>query len=110
MKNKGKLKMLILHFLREGKALNGYQLMEKIQEITGKKPSTGTIYPLLRKLTQKGYIVKSPGQRNISYRMEKSCFTMFELAKEEFYDELIDHIKISEVINDVPDKVKKVLK
>ncbi|MEM3723531.1 MAG: helix-turn-helix transcriptional regulator, partial [Candidatus Hadarchaeales archaeon] len=36
---------------------HGYELMEELEKKIGKKPSAGQIYPLLKKLENKGLIV-----------------------------------------------------
>ncbi len=37
---------------------NGYTLAKELEEITGKKPSTGKIYPFLHELKDLGYIIE----------------------------------------------------
>jgi formylmethanofuran dehydrogenase subunit E len=51
----GILKMLMLHIMKDGEA-SGYDIMKKVEAITGKKPSTGSIYPLLKKMEREGWI------------------------------------------------------
>jgi formylmethanofuran dehydrogenase subunit E len=51
----GLLKMLMLHIMIEGEA-SGYDIIKKVESITGKKPSTGSIYPLLKKMKTEGWI------------------------------------------------------
>ena len=57
---KGQLKLLVLHVLykEDGKfgGYNGYEIIKKTAKLYGKKPSTGTIYPLLFKLREEGLI------------------------------------------------------
>ena len=70
----GVLKMLMLHVMSEGEA-SGYDLMKKVESLTGKKPSTGSIYPLLKKMEREGWI---------SGRTEdgKTCYSLTETGKE----------------------------
>ena len=51
----GILKMMMLHIMRESEA-SGYDIIKKVDAITGKKPSTGSIYPLLKKMEREGWI------------------------------------------------------
>jgi formylmethanofuran dehydrogenase subunit E len=51
----GLLKMLMLHIMTEGE-VSGYDLIKKVEAVTGKKPSTGSIYPLLKKMEREGWI------------------------------------------------------
>jgi len=54
MTNLTKLYMFVL--LRESPK-HGYELIEELGKRTGKKPSAGQIYPLLRQLEKKGFVV-----------------------------------------------------
>ena len=53
---KGLLKMSMLKIISENKA-TGYDIIKKVNELTGEKPSTGSIYPLLKSMVNKGWIV-----------------------------------------------------
>jgi len=66
--------MLMLHIMKEGEA-SGYDIIKKVESLTGKKPSTGSIYPLLKKMEQDGWI---------SGRSEggKTRYTLTEVGKE----------------------------
>jgi formylmethanofuran dehydrogenase subunit E len=44
----GILKMIMLHIMKDGEA-SGYDIIKKVEAISGKKPSTGSIYPLLKR-------------------------------------------------------------
>ena len=56
--------------------IHGYQLITELGNITGKKPSAGQIYPILKELQKSGYItmkIYSNGKKKIkSYKMTKS--------------------------------------
>ena len=48
------------------KKMHGYEVMEELGKITGKKPSAGQIYPLLKALQKKKYIrmkIRKDGKR-----------------------------------------------
>ncbi len=49
------LELLILHLLSK-KPLHGYALMKEVEEITGTRPSPGTVYPLLREMVRRGLL------------------------------------------------------
>ncbi|MBN1323985.1 MAG: PadR family transcriptional regulator [Methanotrichaceae archaeon] len=51
----GFLKMLMLHVMTEGEA-SGYDIIKRVESLTGKKPSTGSIYPLLKRMEREGWI------------------------------------------------------
>lgn len=53
------LKLLVLHFIAK-EPETGYSLMKKIGEFRGRKPSSGSMYPVLNELKRKGFI-KSEG-------------------------------------------------
>lgn len=45
--------------------MHGYQLMEEIEKVTGKKPSSSHIYPFLNKLRENGFAeAREEGERN----------------------------------------------
>jgi DNA-binding PadR family transcriptional regulator len=56
---RGLLRFLVLRFLSE-KPLSGIEIVEKIKQETGGKwkPSSGSIYPLLANLHNKGYTIE----------------------------------------------------
>lgn len=37
--------------------VSGYQIINKVKELTGQKPSTGSVYPLLKSMQSKGWII-----------------------------------------------------
>ncbi len=49
------LKIFILKKLEQGPK-TGYQLMKIFQEVTGRKPSPGSVYPALKELKDNGYV------------------------------------------------------
>ena len=53
---KGLLKMSMLKIISENKA-TGYDIIKKVNKLTGEKPSTGSVYPLLKSMVNKGWIV-----------------------------------------------------
>ena len=52
--------------LLQKKKMHGYEIMEELGRITGKKPSAGQIYPLLKTMQKKKYIkmeIRKDGRR-----------------------------------------------
>ncbi|OPY54563.1 MAG: Transcriptional regulator PadR-like family protein [Methanosaeta sp. PtaU1.Bin112] len=47
--------MIMLHIMKDGEA-SGYDIIKKVEAISGKKPSTGAVYPLLKKMQREGWI------------------------------------------------------
>ena len=52
---KGLLNLWMLKIISEGE-VSGYDIIKKVGELTGKKPSTGSVYPLLKSMENKGWI------------------------------------------------------
>ena len=53
---KGLLKMSMLKIISENKA-TGYEIIKKVNELAGEKPSTGSVYPILKSMSKKGWII-----------------------------------------------------
>ncbi|AET64171.1 Putative Tungsten formylmethanofuran dehydrogenase, subunit E [Methanothrix harundinacea 6Ac] len=70
----GILKMMTLHFMKEGE-VSGYDIMKKVESLTGEKPSTGSVYPLLKKMEREGWI---SGRTKDG----KTCYSLTEVGKE----------------------------
>ena len=61
----GLLKMWMLKIISE-KDVSGYEIMKKVDELTGKKPSTGSVYPLLKSMQNEGWIIgKKQGLKTV---------------------------------------------
>lgn len=52
----GLLKMWMLKIISE-KEVSGYEIIKRVDELTGKKPSTGSVYPLLKSMQNGGWII-----------------------------------------------------
>lgn len=52
----GLLKMWMLKIISE-KEVSGYEIIKKVDLLTGKKPSTGSVYPLLKSMQNEGWVV-----------------------------------------------------
>jgi len=83
VKLKGLLKLLILKELSDRDAC-GYELINRIEEITSKKPSSGSIYPLLNDLKERGFLeVKNIGGKKVYSLSEKGREYLKELKEKE---------------------------
>jgi DNA-binding PadR family transcriptional regulator len=108
----GLFRLIIIKKLK-GSELNGYKLIESIGEIVGKKPSSGTIYPLLARLENEGllkhrvegkskyYSLTAKGKRQHAKMMNEKRKKIESIV--ETYNCLFDNPMVS-------DKYKKMLK
>lgn len=55
---------------------HGYEVIDKIEEMTGEEPSTSHIYPFLTELEENGYIESEEGSRG------KKTYSLTEEGKE----------------------------
>lgn len=79
---KGYLKIAVLKELND-RSLSGYDLMIRLENILGKKPSSGSIYPLLGDLNDKGLIsVKEEGRKKTYSLTAKGRKDVMKLFKE----------------------------
>ncbi len=60
------LKYFMLRAVSEEKA-TGYKIMKRCEEVLGYKPSTGSIYPLLKRMEKEGIIKGKKNGRGITY-------------------------------------------
>lgn len=101
MKNKGKIELLLLHFISKQGGQPGFSLAKRIGDFNGKVPSTGTYYPLLSKLKEAGYIK----DKNV---ITPEGVKYLDSLKEAFYFELDYLIKVSDLVNDKPEHLKRI--
>ena len=72
----GYLKIFVLRELVK-KEMTGYELMKSFEDFTGtKKPSPGTIYPLLNDLMKKGMVTVSAKDNKKIYRIKRIIHTI----------------------------------
>jgi len=99
---RGILKLLILKELEKSDA-TGYELIKRIGIRTSKKPSPGSVYPLLRELTDSGFLtVKAEGNRKIYSLSEKGRTVLDETSQREKEAVLrkIDVLKASGILTE----------
>jgi len=79
---KGYLKLLVLSKLKKN-PMTGTDIMNMIEETLGKKPSSGSVYPLLKELTNYQFIFfKEDGNSKIYYINKKGENLILDLIKE----------------------------
>ena len=82
---KGLLKMSMLKIISENKA-TGYEIIKKVNELAGEKPSTGSVYPILKSMSKKGWIIGRTINGKTFYEITDSgqkkfdCFLSFPFA------------------------------
>lgn len=78
----GMLQQMVLRELSE-RALSGYDICTRIEKKIGKRPSYGSIYPLLEKLSKEKHVsTKAIGRKKI-YTLTKKGECMFEEMHQE---------------------------
>jgi DNA-binding PadR family transcriptional regulator len=68
---KGLLKMAMLKIISENQA-TGYEIIKKVNELAGEKPSTGSIYPLLKSMANRGWIKGTTANGKTTYQITDS--------------------------------------
>lgn len=106
---RGILKLLILKELEKSDN-TGYALIQKISAKTSKKPSPGSVYPLLKELTNSGFLkVRTEGKKKIYSLSEKGRKVLDEASKreKEVIIKKIEVLKSSGIISE--DEAEKML-
>ena len=84
-KMKGFLTFLVL-WIASRTPGNGQDIAREIAKRKGEKPSPGTIYPVLKELTEKGMIVQQDGAYHITPAGEKELAEACKEFQSIFYD------------------------
>jgi len=61
----------MLRAISEGE-VSGYQIMKRVDKLTGKKPSTGSVYPLLKSMQNEGWIIGKKTDNKTIYQITDS--------------------------------------
>lgn len=88
--HEGYLKLTVLKILSK-KQCSGYDLMREIEQHLGKKPSSGSIYPLLKALEKKKFILSKSKERKIVYQLTqqgKSSLKNFLSHRQDLFDKV----------------------
>lgn len=99
---KGFLKLIILKRLLE-RNQTGSDLMDALKESWGKRPSPGTIYPLLQDLTLKGYIDFKENGRKKEYSITKAGKKRIDTLIAEKESVLAQNIQLVKSVGDLAD-------
>ena len=100
---KGYLRILVLKALHE-RSQSGYSLMQHIAQASGRKPSPGTMYPLLKDLKEKGFIsFKEEGRSKIYSLTKKGQRSMSKLVQQK-ESMMLRKIELFKTLEDFMDK------
>jgi DNA-binding PadR family transcriptional regulator len=95
----GYIRLRIMNLLLEEKK-TGYSLISLIEKDLGKKPSAGTIYPALNKLTEEGLIkYKEKGRKKEYYLTKKGKDSIKKIFSEK-KNIVLNHIRYLNQINE----------
>lgn len=95
---KGQLKTISLFLISEKKR-TGYDLISELEQYSGKRPSTGTIYPMLDKLEKEGNVIKVTNGRRNYFTLTKKGENLLKNLLTRFYDKLEMMINFSHRVN-----------
>ncbi len=84
------MKLYVIILIQKGPK-HGYEIIDELERLIGKKPSAGQIYPLLKKLQKKGYVevIATGGRQKKVYRLTREGRKLFASLTGRFSD-LID--------------------
>ena len=87
---KGFLNFLVLRLISK-KAMSGEEIRQEIKKRKGKKPSSGTIYPVLKVLNENGFIqeIKDSGKEK-KYKLTKAGEKEIKVATKKFLETFCD--------------------
>jgi DNA-binding PadR family transcriptional regulator len=100
--NQGLLRMLVTQQLTESPT-SGYQLVKAIHERTGWKPSFGSIYPLLEKMQQDGFVTVHEEGRSKVYSLTAAGKQSIEEQRNQRVDtftKITEHIRVLECLDE----------
>ena len=87
---KGFLSFIVLKLIDRGE-ISGEEIRQEIEKRRGTKPSPGTIYPVLKSLSDNGFIEEAIGKgKTKRYRLTKSGKKEIEIAKKKFFEIFYD--------------------
>jgi len=94
---KGFLKFVMLRIISEEDA-TGYQIIKKVADKTGHKPSTGSIYPLLKGMEKDGWILGEKSDDKTYYKITelgKKKITEMPDIKTDYIQKIHDSITLA---------------
>jgi len=93
---KGLLKYFMLKLISERKH-SGYELIKKIEKHSGSKPSTGTVYPLLKSMQNKGWIKGFEKDEKTFYeitKLGKEKLNEYDTIKKDYITKMHESVSI----------------
>ncbi len=100
---RGALRLLILYSLKEGPK-HGYEIMKELENLFGKAPGPGALYPQLRYLKQKGLVTATVSQRGAKkikiYSLTDEGLKYLEENREEL-EKILRHIQGAKTLLDM---------
>ena len=94
---RGMIKVLALKIMHD-EEVTGYDLMKKIEEITGRKPSSGTIYPMLKSMTDDGWIEGREDGNRVLYSITevgRKKMAEFRAIRSEYSKKIMETMSIA---------------
>jgi DNA-binding PadR family transcriptional regulator len=95
---KGTLRLNIL-FLINKSPRNGYTILKDIEEINGKRPSPGSLYPLLQELSKNNYIYPEKKARSIEYSITSRGSIELRNLINDFFNDIDEMIYIGRLLD-----------
>ena len=81
---KGFLSFIVLRLISK-KNMSGEEIRQEIKKRKGTKPSSGTIYPVLKSLSQSGFIQEMPGSGKVKkYKLTRKGKKEIKSATKKF--------------------------
>ena len=84
---KGYLKFMMLKIISDGD-VTGYQIIKRVEETVGSKPSTGSVYPLLKTMEKDGWIKGSSEDGKTIYKVTEAGRAQLDAHR----DHKMDHM------------------
>ena len=89
--------MLALKIIYE-EEVTGYDLIKRIERISGRKPSSGTIYPMLKSMTEDGWIERREDGKRALYSITETGrekMAEFRALRNEYLGKIMEAMSIA---------------
>ncbi len=96
---KGFLKILLLKIIAGENDLTGYDLIKRIEKTIGRKPSNGTVYPLLKAMVNDGWIERTESGSKAFYHITDTGIeklTELKMLKREYMIKVTEMLSIAD--------------
>lgn len=94
---RGMIKVLALKIMHDDE-VTGYDLMKKIEELTGRRPSSGTVYPMLKNMADDGWIERREEGNRALYgitAMGREKMAEFRSLRSEYSRKIMETMSIA---------------